>query len=75
MSNRSRSRGQTQITAPQATVPQGTIIQASLETAVDSTLPGPIRGVVSRTFTAWMDRRSLYRADQKSLASTAAASS
>lgn len=36
-----------QITAPQATVPQGTIIQASLETAVDSTLPGPIRGVVS----------------------------
>jgi type IV secretion system protein VirB10 len=37
----------TQITAPQATVPQGTIIQASLETAVDSTLPGPIRGVVS----------------------------
>lgn len=37
----------TQITAPQATVAQGTIIQASLETAVDSTLPGPIRGVVS----------------------------
>jgi type IV secretion system protein VirB10 len=36
-----------QITAPQATVPQGTIIQASLETAVDSTLPGPIRGVVA----------------------------
>ncbi|MCZ4354787.1 MULTISPECIES: TrbI/VirB10 family protein [Roseobacteraceae] len=40
------SRAQ-QITAPQATIPQGTIIQASLETAVDSTLPGPIRGVVS----------------------------
>ena len=36
-----------QISAPHATVPQGTIIQASLETAVDSTLPGPIRGVVS----------------------------
>lgn len=36
-----------QITAPQATVPQGTIIQATLETAVDSTLPGPIRGVVA----------------------------
>lgn len=37
----------TRITAPQATIPQGSIIQASLETAVDSTLPGPIRGVVS----------------------------
>ena len=35
------------ITAPQATIPQGTIVQASLETAVDSTLPGPIRGVVA----------------------------
>ncbi len=35
------------ITAPHATILQGTIIQASLETAVDSTLPGPIRGIVA----------------------------
>jgi type IV secretion system protein VirB10 len=35
------------ISAPHATIPQGTIVQASLETAVDSTLPGPIRGVVA----------------------------
>jgi len=36
-----------QIANPQATIPQGSIIQASLETAVDSTLPGAIRAVVS----------------------------
>lgn len=36
-----------QITNPQATIPQGVLVQASLETAIDSTLPGAIRGVVS----------------------------
>jgi len=36
-----------QIANPQATIPQGSIIQASLETALDSTLPGAIRAVVS----------------------------
>lgn len=37
----------TQIASPEATVPQGTIIQASLETAVDSSLPGALRAVVN----------------------------
>lgn len=32
---------------PQATILQGTIIQASLETAVDSSLPGVLRAIVS----------------------------
>lgn len=35
------------IAIPSATVPQGTIVQASLETAIDSSLPGVIRAVVS----------------------------
>lgn len=35
------------IALPSATVPQGTIVQASLETAIDSSLPGVIRAVVS----------------------------
>ncbi|KIT16569.1 TrbI/VirB10 family protein [Jannaschia aquimarina] len=37
----------TQIASPEATVAQGTIIQASLETAIDSSLPGPLRAVVN----------------------------
>lgn len=35
------------ISIPAATVPQGTVVQASLETAIDSSLPGAIRAVVS----------------------------
>lgn len=35
------------IAAPEATVPQGTILQASLESAIDSSLPGPLRAVVN----------------------------
>ena len=36
------------ITNPRNTILQGTMIQASLETAVDSSLPGPIIAVVNR---------------------------
>ena len=36
-----------QIANPQATILQGTIIQAALEVAIDSSLPGQIRAVVS----------------------------
>ena len=35
------------IANPHATVPQGSIIQASLETAIDSSLPGAIRAIVA----------------------------
>jgi type IV secretion system protein VirB10 len=35
------------IANPSNTVPQGTMIQAVMETAVDSSLPGPVRAVVS----------------------------
>ena len=36
------------IVNPTNTVTQGTVIQASLETAIDSSLPGPIRAVVTQ---------------------------
>ena len=36
------------IVNPANTVTQGTVIQASLETAIDSSLPGPIRAVVTQ---------------------------
>ncbi len=36
------------IVNPANTVTQGTVIQASLETAIDSSLPGPIRAIVTQ---------------------------
>lgn len=36
------------IVNPANTVTQGTVIQASLETAIDSSLPGPVRAVVTQ---------------------------
>lgn len=47
------------IVNPSNTVTQGTVIQASLETALDSTLPGPIRAVVTEDVHSYDGARRL----------------
>ncbi|MDY8110927.1 TrbI/VirB10 family protein [Fulvimarina sp. 2208YS6-2-32] len=47
------------IANPSHTVPQGTLIQASLETALDSSLPGDIRAIVSENVHAFDGSRVL----------------
>ncbi|RFC61914.1 conjugal transfer protein [Fulvimarina endophytica] len=47
------------IANPSRTVPQGTLIQASLETALDSSLPGDIRAIVSENVHAFDGSRVL----------------
>lgn len=47
------------IVNPSHTVTQGTVIQASLETALDSTLPGPIRAVVTEDVHSYDGTRRL----------------
>lgn len=47
------------IVNPSHTVTQGTVIQASLETALDSTLPGPIRAVVTQDVHSYDGTRRL----------------
>ena len=47
------------IANPSHTVPQGTLIQASLETALDSSLPGDIRAIVSENVYAFDGSRVL----------------
>lgn len=47
------------IVNPSNTVTQGTIIQAALETALDSTLPGPIRAVVTEDVHSYDGARRL----------------
>lgn len=47
------------IANPSHTVPQGTLIQASLETAVDSSTPGQVRALVSESVYAYDGSRVL----------------
>lgn len=47
------------IVNPSNTVTQGTVIQAALETALDSTLPGPIRAVVTEDVHSYDGSRRL----------------
>ena len=44
---------------PGHTVPQGTLVQAAMETAIDSTLPGPVRAIVSEDVHAYDGSRVL----------------
>ncbi|MEJ6396030.1 TrbI/VirB10 family protein [Gymnodinialimonas sp. 2305UL16-5] len=53
------------ITNPEATVAQGTIIQASLETAIDSSLPGAIRATVAEDVHALDGSRVLIPAGSR----------
>lgn len=47
------------IANPSNTVTQGTMIQASLETAIDSSLPGPIRAVITQDVHSYDGNRRL----------------
>lgn len=47
------------IVNPSHTVTQGTVIQAALETALDSTLPGPIRAIVTEDVHSYDGTRRL----------------
>lgn len=53
------------IVNPSHTVTQGTVIQASLETALDSTLPGPIRAVVTEDVHSYDGTRRLIQRGSK----------
>lgn len=55
----------TRLTNPVTTVPQGAIIQAVLETALDSTRPGFVRAVVSRDVLSFDGSRVLIQRGSK----------
>lgn len=60
------------IVNPANTVTQGTMIQAALETAIDSTLEGPIRGVVTTDVVSYDGSRILIPRGSKLIGSYSA---